>query len=344
MKKGEGMRSPDQDEFRNRRAGLVFFGLIQTGLGVILGLVAVFMALLATVPAPAGEQARAVTPEAYGLFFGGLALPPAVIFVGMGIGSILARRWARAISLVVGWLWLAFGATSLVGLVLYVPALMEGLGEASRDSQVSQAQLTMIGNVVKTIMIVFDLVFMLLLPAGLVLFYGSRHVKATCEVLDPKERWTDRVPLPVLALILLLGFGALQCVAGALVPFRMLPFFGRMVHGPPAGILLMALGVALAVLARGVYRLDTRAWAATVGLWIVGWISSILTWTGLEPAELVEAMGLPEGGGEALPAYLTEGSTMLLFTCAGGVAWLGFLLYLKRYFPERGVPDPTAQP
>jgi hypothetical protein len=35
---------------------------------------------------------------------------------------------------------------------------------------------------------------------------------------------------------------------------------------------------------------------------------------------------------ETLPPALLEGPTMLISMVVGGVVWLGFLLYVKRYF------------
>ena len=48
-------------------------------------------------------------------------------------------------------------------------------------------------------------VFMLLLPAAFLVFYQRASVRATCQRRDPQARWTDRCPLPVLAVSLTAG-------------------------------------------------------------------------------------------------------------------------------------------
>ena len=182
--------------------------------------------------------------------------PLAVMFVWLGVGSIMARRWAQALSLVVGWLWLVLGLASLLGVILFLPAFSEVMREASADSAVSEGQAAMIGGVIKTVMIVFQSIFFVILPGTVVLFYRSKRVKATCDLRDSKVRWTDKCPLPVLALSVLLGFGAYQSVVGGLSPFRMLPLFGILVRGVPAGVLLVGFGLVLVYLTRRIYRLD----------------------------------------------------------------------------------------
>src|SRR5438034_406184 len=75
-------------------------------------------------------------------------------------------------------------------------------------------------------------VIYVILPGAWVLFYRSRHVKATCESYDPMVRWTDHCPLPVLAVSLWLTFSALMMLVMAVVYKGILPMFGSFVAGP----------------------------------------------------------------------------------------------------------------
>ena len=47
---------------------------------------------------------------------------------------------------------------------------------------------------IKFFAIATTFVIYIVIPGVAVLFYRSPHVKHTCEVRDPVERWTDRCP------------------------------------------------------------------------------------------------------------------------------------------------------
>ena len=65
-----------------------------------------------------------------------LMLPNVVLYtvlvVGMfalGIGSIRARRWARALTLVLAWMWLVLGVTTMVMMSVWMPRMLRLAGE-----------------------------------------------------------------------------------------------------------------------------------------------------------------------------------------------------------------------
>ena len=90
-------------EFRDCKAGLVTFGIIQIVLGIFcvlmvpLMLVGAVMASSHNVGSVAPMNARMMIPGL--LFYVALA----AWFLWMGVGSIQARRWARALLLVISW-------------------------------------------------------------------------------------------------------------------------------------------------------------------------------------------------------------------------------------------------
>ena len=88
----------------------------------------------------------------------------------------------------------------------------------------------------------FRALFAIVLPLILLLFYRKSDVRETCRQRDPVERWTEQVPLPLLAASLLFGFGALYYgLTGIAAPF--FPFFGRYTTGLPAGIACLSGGL-----------------------------------------------------------------------------------------------------
>ncbi len=80
---------------------------------------------------------------------------------------------------------------------------------------------------------------MVILPLLFVLFYRSRHVKATCESYHPAPDWSEACPLPLLALSLMFFVGAVTLMV---LPIsrrhrqggrgRLLPELGSDIHRP----------------------------------------------------------------------------------------------------------------
>src|SRR5260370_37341773 len=87
-----------------------------------------------------------------------------------------------------------------------------------------------------------------------------KDVKRTCELHDPKPRWTDRCPLPVLGLSLWLFFGALAML---IVPFAfrlVFPLFGILLVGWLGVIVSIVFAAVWLYAAWALYRLDRRGW------------------------------------------------------------------------------------
>lgn len=263
----------------DRRAGLVLFGLIQILVGVIC---AGFTLLIAA----GAEVQKSGAALASPLVVWGLAT---VYFFAAGIGSIRGRRWARALSVVVSAIWTVAGI--VVTLMLMIMPRVFGGGVA--------IVALVIGGV--------------LLPVGLFVFYQSPHTRAACERLDPNPRWTDRVPLPVLAVVVVMAFGSVALLANLANP--VLPLFGRTITGAPAAMAVLAFSILSAFLAVQLYRLKESAW-----------------WTVM----LLQAIGVVYG---ATVLITTDNDPMFLAVLlATWVGYFAFLIYLRRYFTGRLVP------
>ena len=59
----------------------------------------------------------------------------AVVLIWLGIGSILARRWARALLLILSWTWLAMGVVALIYLAFLLPQIMATIDSTRRPGQ-----------------------------------------------------------------------------------------------------------------------------------------------------------------------------------------------------------------
>src|SRR3989442_6468003 len=164
--------------------------------------------LAGSAAARGAAQARAMAPAAL------LYLAVAVTFVVLGIGSIRARRWARAIILALSWMWLIVGVLTSIGFVAMSPRMFDAL-----PPEQASAKPIVIGC-----MSVFLGLFFVVLPLVFVLFYRGPSVRAIVEAVDAVPRWSDGVPLPLLI------FG-LWMLSGGLCML----FFGPMYTAFPVG-------------------------------------------------------------------------------------------------------------
>ena len=99
--------------YKDRKTGLAVFGAIQIAMGALCALFVPLMImgmLVAAVKDKGADEALSMRAMIPGLLVYVLL---AIWFIWMGIGSILARRWARALCLVASWLWLISGITSV---------------------------------------------------------------------------------------------------------------------------------------------------------------------------------------------------------------------------------------
>jgi hypothetical protein len=254
--------------YRDRSAGLVVFGIVQ----ILLGLGTAVLAL-------AVSASRAPEPElASNIVLFGVAT---LYFFSVGIGSIRARRWARALSVAVTGIWLALGTVATLVAAAVAPHSSPLLRYA---------------------------VIGIAIPLALHLFYRAHDVGATCDVRDPEIRWTDRVPLSVLAVVLVMAFSSVTLLANLGNASTQLP---AALRGAPAGIGVFALAVLFAYLAFQLYRLKQSAWWTTVMLQVLGAVAAI--------GSLTSGSGMRN---VALWAVMI----------AAWIAYAALLLWMRRYF------------
>jgi hypothetical protein len=315
--------------FQDRKALLVVFGILQIILGAVCAMLVPFMALSLIM---AGSiESGAVPPTNIRMIVPNLLfyLIFAVWFIWAGIGSIKARRWARALVLVFSWLWLICGVIGVVVMFFIMPDIF---GKMSATGQMPQE----IFIVMKIIMDFFMFIFFVLVPGMFILVYGRKNVKLTCEFRDPQVRWTDKCPLPVLGLVLMFGFSALS-VLGMLFYGRVVPFFGSLVKGIPGGIIILVMAAILGYLSRGLYLLDIKAWWTAVVFIILASISNIITFSfsRVSLLDVYAAMDLPAQQIELIKQYGFQDSYIMALSCLWSIPMLGYILFMRKYFVEQ---------
>jgi len=315
-------------DFKDRKTGLVVFGILHIIFGGFCALMVPFMIFGMIASTVLDNSAAAPMRPAMMIPALLLYVLLAVWFICMGIGSIKARRWARALVLVSSWLWLISGISGLIFILLLMPDMYDRMGESERMPPE-------LARIMKYVMTAFMTVLYVIIPAVLVLFYGSKNVKATCEFRDSRVRWTDKCPLPVLALSLIFGFWAVS------MPFTLfygsaIPFFGFILTGlSGAGVVLLVILLA-GYVAWGTYRLSINAWWCAV-LLITAWaLSTAITFSRVSILDFYEKMNFPQQQLDIIEQYSISQDYMVLFLGLWAVGLLGYLLYTRRYF----VPPP----
>ncbi len=325
--------------YRDRYVGLVCFGVLELLLGLmallLLGSIALVTAL-APKPTP-GMEPRALIQAML------TYLAAAVFFLWMGIGSILARRWARALVLVASWLWLFSGVLACASFFVLFPRMQESMAR-SMPAGPGSPDASQVAGVVEGCTFVVLAVLFVAVPLALVLFYGRADVKATCEARDARSRWTDRCPLPVLGMSLLATVGAFSMLALAF-GYRVLPAFGVIFTGWTALAGSLVVAALLAFIARASFRMEPSAWWAALMLWVVGAASSAITF--LRPfdwQELYRQMGVPVEQYQRMGlGQFWEQRAWVWLVAASFVPTLAYLVWVRRFFAAPGDPRPLAQ-
>lgn len=154
-------------------------------------------------------------------------------------------------------------------------------------------------------------------------FYNRLDVGVTCDRRDPGVAWTDRVPLPVLALIVVMTAASLWLLVNLGRP--VIPLFGTLLTGAAAPIAMLALAGLCGNVAVQLYRLKESAWWTLVLLQVGGCLFALASMLGSEGATMHR------------PAVVG-------FTVATWLAYFAFLVYVRRYFVggRGGRPLPVA--
>jgi hypothetical protein len=255
----------------------------------------------------------------------------AVASIWLGIGSIMVRRWARALLAVWSWSCLVIGFFALVMMAFMAPRFGEAMSAARPPGQPELSQAARSGAMV--VMFVVMGTFFVLLPLVWALFYSGKNVKATCEARDPVTRWTDRCPLPVLAASLWIAFGALMML---LVPAygSVAPFFGILLSGAAGIAFYILIALVWAYCAWAIYHLNRRGWWVYVVTLVLFCVSSVITYSRHDLSEVYATMGHSTEQITAIQKLALSGGFMVWSSLLFTLPILAYLLYIRKFFPE----------
>ena len=315
--------TPPPVPYKDRSTGLKVFGILTILLGCMSAMfvpLMFFSRVMAARTTGTPTPLSAVLPAVvvYGLM--------AVVLIWLGIGSVMARRWARALMLIVSWSWLLVGLFSTVAVAFTMPKMI------SHGMNGQPMPPAAIGVMIAVIAVILG-VFFLLVPGIWVYFYRSPHVKATCDARDPVVRWTDPCPLPVLAAALWVAFSACSLLCMPLTGHAVIPCFGIFLVGTSATVTSLILAAVWGYAAWLVYKLENKGWWLTLAALGVFFVSSVFTYSTQGMDEMYRAAGYPETQIEQIKSTgLFAGKAMAWITGIALVPWVGYLLFIKKYF------------
>ena len=322
--------------FKDRKVGLIIFGILTILGGCVCGL---FVLLILAAPALAAQSPNpppVSVSRLPALMYAALG----VTFIWLGIGSVMARRWARALLVVISWSFVVCGVLGLLFLGLMAPHLNEMMG-ASRPAN----QTAVSDSAQAAVLVVMFLVMAIVVVVGPLmwaLFYSGRNVKATCEALDPTPRWTDRCPLQVLAISIWLFFGGVtMLMMSALYPVA--PFFGKLLTGGAAVGYHFFLACIWIYAAWALYRLNRSGWWLVFVVMIAVAISGVITFWLHTPSEMYALLGYSKEMLVAMDRLGSNGRLVFVSSVMWTVPLLAYLLYVRKYLSRpMGAPPPLA--
>jgi hypothetical protein len=314
--------------YKDRSTGLVVFGIMTLLLGCLAGLfvpLTLFGLLMAAKAPNAPPQNHAAIMPVI-VIYGGLAM----MLIWLGIGSIKSRRWARALLLIFSWSWLIMGIFMTVVTPFFMSKVFANLPPDAKMGQPAMPPAAITGMIVG--MTIFFGIFFVLMPALWTFFYGSRHVKATCEARDPVTRWTDACPLPVLVFCLWTWLAVPMMLVWPLTGQAVMPCFGIFVSGLPGALFCVVVAVIWGMAGWWLYRLEARGWWLIFTATVLFIVSALLTYAHHDVIELYQLQGLPQAQIDQITKTgLLAGNRMGWLTTLCSLPFLGYLLFIKKY-------------
>ncbi len=311
--------------YQDRSTGLMIFGILTLLIGCLCGVFVPLM-LIGLMSAPAGSPQTSLSAILPGMLVYGVL---AVALVWLGIGSITAKRWARALLLIFSWSWLVTGVIVSIVMIIVLPRTIAHVtSDASGNNPMPPGAKAVM---ILTMAIIFGGIF-ILLPAVWTFFYSSRHVKATCEARDPVMRWTDACPLPVLGLAVWLAFSAPMLLISAVAGHGVTPFFGMFLTGIAGAMLLLLMAVLWVYAAWSLYKLKPIGWWIVFVALCLLMASTFITFRGHDTLEMYRLMGYSEWQiAEIEETGLATGNYFVWLCVISMLPFLCYLFFVRRY-------------
>jgi hypothetical protein len=324
--------------FRSRKTMLLVMGIILIAMGAIsgcMGIVAPIGIIVSQKANPAVQHN--VRDMAAGL---GILVLVSIALIWGGIGSIRCRRWIRPLVLILGTLGLVVGVGTMGVMIIAIPQMLQAIQTPPTPGAPAMPAAARGFFVAFTLLTV--LVLYVGIPAVFVWFYRPDDVRKTLEYYDPRPRWTDQRPLPLLGISVVCALASLSCLL-ALINYRAMPLFGFIVTGAAGMAVILVSLVAFAFAAVLTYRRQIAGWWLAIAIVGLFTLSTIVTALRLDPNRLVEAMGMnPQEAKMYRDNPMSEPIVMGIVGVVVSLVTIGYLLWARKFFQPHASDSVTA--
>jgi len=310
------------DPSKDRTVGLVVFGALEILRGIFCFTLAMLLLIVVST-----NGLHGIKPIHYWMSMGVL-FHLTGWFIVMGMGSIKARRWARALLLVGAWVSIFFG-TLVLALILYIlPEIYSLLADSGLLPPMGALKILYF---VVLVLLLLQVVF----PLVSIVFYGLKGVEATCERRNPEPCWTDRCPLPLLAMSIISITGCFSIVFAGTTNYTVF-FYGHVLNGVPGALIVAFISVACGYVGWGAYTRKMHAWWGAYALIVLVSSSMMLSFSEMDVAAMYDLMGYSEEQSAHLRGFYSLSSATLTFiSCAWGIMTCIYLVWVRdRFLPE----------
>jgi hypothetical protein len=180
----------------------------------------------------------------------------------------------------------------------------------------------------------------LVFPLAAILFYSLKGVQATCERRNPDPVWTDRCPLPLMAMSFVSALGVSSLLFGATTNYIVF-LFGRIWTGFPGFIVVAVIASACGYVGWGAFARKMQAWWAAYAIILLTASSMMLTFAELDMGQLYERMKYSAGQVTSLQQFQFFSPAVLTFgTCLWGIMACTYLVWVRDCFlPEKDASE-----
>jgi hypothetical protein len=172
-------------------------------------------------------------------------------------------------------------------------------------------------------------------PVVGIAFYGAPSVQATCERLNPERSWTDRCPLPLLAMSFISIIGSFSIVFAGTTNYTVF-VFGHVLSGFPGALVVALISAACGYVGWGAFTRKMHAWWSAYALIVLISASMMLTFSEMDIATMYDLMGYSaEQSLHLQQVYPLNPATLTFMSCAWGIMASIYLVWVRdRFRPE----------
>lgn len=259
----------------------------------------------------------------------------------LGLGCCMCKRWSWKLMLSAGWMYieimvLSIGAT----MAMMIPMMNQVMAAATPPGSTAPTGSSSLGGI-EAVMIGMTIVSLLVYSVpgiAVVIVFGLRNVRLTCEFRDQTPRWTDNIPVPVLiAWMTMITMGCSVAIftpmyAGMISNFAM--FDIPLLAGIFGALLIATLGLTSAWF---LSKMKALGLVLGIAMILLATIGGMIYMGSFDVIGFYRQMGIPEADLEQMAKVMPAEISLRPTIAFSGGAVLVFLLSLIRYFlPGRG--------